>query len=583
MGWFRRSPAVLVAGLLCVTLTAGLATPAVAAPAAQGGARQVTVWQELHREIEQWIERSGAREGLIALGTSLYVFLGMVQAYSAVIGTSASGVADSVFRVIMAGFLISLVKNGTIADILGMAYRAFSDFGISIFWRSRDAIAGDLTAPFNRLRDGIGEFVRALASGIAGWAAAIVLGMVTTGVIALVIVSILLFSGMYIVVNLIALIMLSLALLVAPLSFAAFAYRGTSEWTWRWVSAVVNPLVTVLLANLVSAAVFWMIVKGPEHLFGAIFAGPVGGMSPVGQFFGQMMGPLLFLVLAPVFGSLMLMRIETVVAHFTAGFGNLTAAAEQLLTLRWLTPTLRRSRPISESARPSVPGQGGPAGTVGTTGGPAPGAGRIPPPPTAPTPPVATVRLQPAPPSEASAVARSAGESGYSGAVPVYFHPRPAAPSPGLPASEESALRNWSEHHFGFGVAPWLWNPDSAVPTYAMTAEQVVRVYGAELGQRGFRVKEVSQSGDTGTVVFEAQDGRKVRFTAEIRRPDARAGRETELRVDMQRPGEDRWNEMFRATVTQHVFSFEPRGGYADAVVSGQTPAPPVQNIGLRS
>lgn len=537
---------------LVATVLAGLAAPAAYAAEHQ---QERSVWVRLHQEMEEWIRSTGAREAFENLGLALYLFLGMVQAYSAVMGRNAGGVSDTVFRVIMAGFLISLVKNGTMGEIIGTAYRVLSEAGIAIFWRSRNALASGLAGLAANIKQVATGFAHMVAGKAVGLAAMVVIGLMGTGLFVAVLLANLMFAALYIAINLVALMILSIALLLSPLSFAAFAFRSTSQWTWRWVSAVMNALVTVLAANLVGGAVFWIAVRGPEALLGSL----PGPAQAIGEFLAAFLSPILFLVLAPAFGFVMLLRIENIVAHFTEGFGNLTGAVEQFFTMRWLWPY------VSSAAGAVVGRLSGGAGVPGgPTGLPAPGPRGAPSLPAGP----GRAGIPPAPAGGQSIVMPEAPR-----AAPA---PPEAPPTPDRPAylprlqttgmvttQDEADLRNWSERVAGFGITPWLWDSTSLIPTYRMSGEQVMRMYRGEMEARGYLPGEVKKMEDRKWYVTFRRPGSSgdtadlVTFRVES---DTRREGQVEVpitRIVAYRGPEDTGKSLFIAEVSREAFEIK--------------------------
>jgi len=521
-----RSMRGVLAAFLSAAVAVLLAAPAAMAQGAPGGpTRNISVWQELHQEIEHWIESTGAREAFFRLGLALYMFLGMVQTYSAVIGTSSAGVAETVFRVIMAGFLLSLAQKGpgmgtsVIGQILGDAYAGFAGIGMKILMRS---YSGGFMDVFKDLGKNLWEKFKVIVGVVGGLAAAIVLPLLVGGAAMAIMAIYGLFAAMYIVVQLFALVILSLALMLAPLSFAAFAYRGTSQWTWHWVKGVLNALLTVLLANMVAGAVAWFSIKGPEVVFRAALpqeAGPISESFVVGVLL-----PFLALVIAPFLGIMALLRVETVVAHFTTAFGDFTGTMEQLLTSRLIW----RQFAARTFGRGGGPGPGG--GTSGgTEGGGGAGGGGSSPRSTPPPPAIPVVSAPPAPGVQVSGFggpppagelpagpgwrrppgggprpgvdggpSGTAGPSGpgyrpsfeVTGAKPGGFAPADAPPGEDRPPGWQS-LSEWSQKWFGVDLAPWQRDPSVPVPHKDMSLEQLKDIYSRAAAAEGMQVKSV--------------------------------------------------------------------------------------------
>jgi len=520
-----RALSILLSGLVMSLL---VAPAAMAAPAPGGAGQCRPLYQCLHSEIENWIESTGARQAFLNLGVALYMFLGMVQTYSAVMGTSAAGISETVFRVIMAGFLISLVQNRTMSNILGSAYEAFAGTGIAILERSVGGASGSIAGSFENLSRNLGDTLKRWAGLATGLVLAVAVALLVSGAALALLAIYGVFAALYIVVQLFALVILSIALLLAPLSFAAFAYRGTSPWTWHWVKGVLNALLTVLLANIVAGVVAWFAIRGPEAVINAV----PGEGSQVGAFFSSLLMPFTLLVIAPFLGIMALLRVETVVAHFSAAFGDFTGTMEQLLTSRLLFGQLRwRGR-----APGTVPGAGaGPGGSGGGGdggGGGGGGAGGGVPPryiPPAPTVPAVRSVVQVSdvgpqggwqapgtgrmpPPGGGPFASGWAGQAGRhrpspeapAGAAPGGFAPLDAAAAPGggRPPGWQS-LSEWSQKWFGVDLAPWQTDPSVPVPRQGMSAEELRDIYSKAAAAEGMQVKDVSIRGGGVSITVE--------------------------------------------------------------------------------
>jgi hypothetical protein len=546
------------AAAICVLLAAFLAAPAaMAAPGPGNGGRSQPIWQDLHEEIENWIDSTGARQAFLNLGVALYMFLGMVQTYSAVMGTSAAGVSETVFRVIMAGFLISLVQNGTIADILGTAYEAFAGAGMAILSRSVGGAYGGLKQRFEDFGRNLTQAIMGHIGLIASVVLAALVGIFVSGV-GLAILSIYgVFAALYIVVQLFALVILSIALLLAPLSFAAFAYRGTAGWTWHWVRGVLNALLTVLLANMVAGVVAWLSLRGPETVIRSV----AGVGSEIGALVSGVFLPFMTLVIAPFLGIMALLRVETVVAHFSAAFGDFTGTMEQMLASRLLLGQIRWRRPPVGGGGGG--GGGGGSGPLGGGGGGGSGGGGGP----DGTPPVT-----PRPGGVGPSVVSSVPPPPRGFVVPLAVAPSalftgttaPWAPSVVTPPKEEGdrglfrrpppadqagrvaggftgpadasrppgweSLAEWSQRQFGIDLAPWQRDSSVPVPRSGMSAEELKEIYSKASTREDTRVLGVEARGNTTFITLEKTEpgGRTRSFEVQISRvaPAGSSGRD---------------------------------------------------------
>jgi hypothetical protein len=549
------------AAAICVLLAASLAAPAaMAAPGPGNGGRSQPIWQDLHEEIENWIDSTGARQAFLNLGVALYMFLGMVQTYSAVMGTSATGVSETVFRVIMAGFLISLVQNGTIADILGTAYEAFAGAGMAILSRSVGGAYGGLKQRFEDFGRNLTQAIMGHVGLIASVVLAALVGIFVSGV-GLAILSIYgVFAALYIVVQLFALVILSIALLLAPLSFAAFAYRGTAGWTWHWVRGVLNALLTVLLANMVAGVVAWLSLRGPETVIRSV----AGVGSEIGALVSGVFLPFMTLVIAPFLGIMALLRVETVVAHFSAAFGDFTGTMEQMLASRLLLGQMRWRRPPGGGALGSGVG-GGPGEASPVTpppGGAGPGvASSVPPPPrgfvvplavapsalfTGTTAPWAPSGVTPPKEEGDRGLFRRPPPADQAGRVAGGFTgPADASRPPGW-----ESLAEWSQRQFGIDLAPWQRDSSVPVPRSGMSAEELKEIYSKASTREDTRVLGVEARGNTTFITLEKTEpgGRTRSFEVQVSRvapaggggrgdyhqgKEAKAGQEGGLRVNV--------------------------------------------------
>jgi hypothetical protein len=329
------------------------------------------VWLTLFGQIMRWVRGTGAIEIFMSLGVALLFFLSMMSFYS---GWLAGDFREPFVRMLLASTGVALAHNGMVVSILAAAYEGFAGVGQSILREvSLDSIRDALRRVAGSVAAGLGVLAIIPALG----ALKLILGIGFISMVLFVTVLFVAFVALYIMVQLFAVIIIGLAILIAPVSFATLAWGPTSRWAWKWVNGVLNALFTVLFANLVVAAMAWFMSQGIDRVFAGAWGVPPAG-GTVGGFITGALMPISMLVLAPLFGILALLKVETVVAHFTDAFGDFTGSMVQIATGALGLKMLGGMQKMGGLAPGAAGGGGGGGGGLGGggggyAGGPAPG------------------------------------------------------------------------------------------------------------------------------------------------------------------------------------------------------------------
>lgn len=297
----------------------------------------------LLEQIQGFVDATGIAASIDRLGWGLLAVLFLLGIARAMTRGDGREIAEAFIRLLIAGTLLLSVE--AISEVAAQTFASFSQAGFQVLGNITSAeqferailrilatIGGiNLTVLLGQAAAGAVEDVWILSAISKG---ADVLGqMIRTGMLLVGLLLALLYAVFY-VITFTAKIILMLASLLAPLSFAAVVHPRTEAFAWRWLRAVLHACLIVFLANLVlSAALYLGIIVPSENIsFSFNLADPGRWREQLNETF-QALWQLVILPVgalgALLFGVLCLLRVETFSAQFieAAGAGAMAAFA----------------------------------------------------------------------------------------------------------------------------------------------------------------------------------------------------------------------------------------------------------------